>query len=57
MASVLLDSVQAWWPEVILSAGALLVILLGVTRRAGLVWLVAWGTLVASGVALWRSPI
>jgi len=57
MASILLESLRAWWPEAILSAGALLVILLGATRRAGLAWPAAWVILAASAAALWRAPV
>ena len=58
MRSVLLDSLAAWWPETILSLGALTVITLGVfpaTRR----WVLpaAWLALAASAVALWHAPV
>ena len=58
MRSVLLDSLAAWWPETILSLGALTVITLGAfpaTRR----WVLpaAWLALAASAVALWHAPV
>ena len=46
------ESLVAWWPEAILSVGALLVILTG-GRRAALA--VAWAALLAAAAALWRS--
>lgn len=68
MRGVLLESLNAWWPEVILSLGALLVLVLGAgTKRArpgpppklvgGPAHAVAWLTLVASGFALWQTPV
>ncbi|MBI4341614.1 MAG: NADH-quinone oxidoreductase subunit N [Candidatus Omnitrophica bacterium] len=48
------DSVNAWWPEAILSAGALLVILT-TGRRAALT--ITWVALMAAAAALWRSPV
>ena len=58
MRTILLDSLAAWWPETILSLGALTVITLGVfpaTRR----WVLpaAWLALAASAVALWHAPV
>ena len=58
MSIVLLDSLRAWWPEAILSAGALAVLLLGVLlrdRRGALIG--AWITLAASAAALLVSPV
>ena len=57
MRTVLLQSLQAWWPEVILSIGALLVILLGVwTKRSQPALSVAWAALIAGAVALCTVP-
>ncbi len=58
MAIVLFESLRAWWPETILSAGALLVLLLGVLlrdRRGALIG--AWVTLAASAAALTVAPV
>ena len=58
MSTVLLESLAAWWPETILSLGALMVITLGAfpaTRR--LVLPAAWLALAASAVALWHAPV
>ncbi|MBI1992704.1 MAG: NADH-quinone oxidoreductase subunit N [Candidatus Omnitrophica bacterium] len=55
MSVVLLESLQAWWPEAILSLGALLVMVLGAsTRRSQPALGVAWAAVLASGAALWR---
>ena len=57
MRTVLLQSLQAWWPEVMLSIGALLVILLGVwTKRSQPALSVAWAALIAGAVALCTVP-
>jgi NADH-quinone oxidoreductase subunit N len=53
MGGVLKESLSFWWPEVVLSAGALGVILLGAfNRRTSMVWALAWVTLVVAGVLL-----
>ena len=58
MSIVLLESLNAWWPEVILSAGALLVIIRGVwTKRRGPVFAATWLTLGMSAIALWYAPV
>jgi len=58
MRTVLFDSLQAWWPEVILSLGALVVIVLGAaTKRQRPTLLATWVTLLASAVALWAAPV
>jgi len=60
MKTVLFDSVSVWWPEAILSAGALCVILAGAwTRRSGASWPVVtltWLSLAAAAAALWQTP-
>ncbi len=46
-----------WWPETILSLGALVVIVLGVwSKRPQPALTAGWVSLLASGVALWRVP-
>ncbi len=56
MSAVLLESLSAWWPEVILSVGGLLVILCGAwTRRAQPALAATWATLLAAAVALGRT--
>jgi len=58
MGTVLYESLQAWWPEALLSAGALATIVTGAwTRRADPPLAVAWGTLSAAAVALWLVPV
>ena len=58
MSSVLFESVASWWPELILSLGALGVILLGVCARSRQpAWQLTWLTVLASAVALWRVPV
>ena len=58
MSSVLLESLAGWWPEVILSLGALLVVLVGVwTQRTQPAFAVAWLALIVAGIALWRAPV
>ncbi len=58
MNIVLFESLSAWWPELILSAGALFVILCGVwTKRTQPALFVTWATLVAAAVALWQVPV
>jgi NADH-quinone oxidoreductase subunit N len=57
MGTVLIESLRAWWPEVLLSAGALGVIVLGVwTRRAQPALAVAWAALAAAAAALAAGP-
>ena len=58
MSAVLWESLNAWWPEAILSVGALLVILLGAWRRQSQAALAATGlTLLLSGMALGKVPV
>ena len=58
MRVVLLESLSAWWPEALLSVGALAVLLVGAwTRRERWALAVAWLTLLAAALALWRSPV
>ena len=55
MSGVLLESLQFWWPEVILSVGGLLVLLISAFSQGGQRGLVvAWLVLLASAVALWH---
>jgi NADH-quinone oxidoreductase subunit N len=58
MATVLLDSVRAWWPEIILSLGGLAVALLGAFSLSPRV---AWGatlaTVAAATAALAQAPV
>jgi len=56
MGTVLMESLNAWWPEAIVSAGALLVILLAPAPKKSLVWGATWVTLAAAGAALTASP-
>ena len=57
MSVVLLESLRSWWPETILSLGALAVIILGVWAKQPRPAVVAtWLTLLAAGVALWKTP-
>ncbi|MBI3321140.1 MAG: NADH-quinone oxidoreductase subunit N [Candidatus Omnitrophica bacterium] len=57
MSTVLLQSLNAWWPETVLGLGALLVLLVGVLAKRPLTSLFAtYGTLLASAAALWRTP-
>ncbi|MDP3703323.1 MAG: NADH-quinone oxidoreductase subunit N [Candidatus Omnitrophota bacterium] len=58
MGRILLDSLSAWWPEAVLSLGALLVVLAGVwSKRSGSALAVTWATLLASAIALWQVPV
>jgi len=58
MATVLFDSLKAWWPEVILSAGAMAAIIAGAwTRRAQPALGLAWATVLAAAAALLRAPV
>ncbi len=57
MAAVLWESLRGWWPEVVLSAGALLVVLVGaVTKRARPAIVATWLTLLVAELALCRTP-
>src|SRR3989338_8653729 len=56
MGTILLDSLRVWWPETILSLGALVVVLLGVfSKKQGTALIAVWLTLLASAIALWRG--
>ena len=58
MSRVLIESLSAWWPEALLSVGALAVLLVGAwTRRERWALAVAWLTLLAGALALWRAPV
>ncbi|MBI4004326.1 MAG: NADH-quinone oxidoreductase subunit N [Candidatus Omnitrophica bacterium] len=58
MSTILLESLAAWWPEVVLSLGALLVVLAGVwSKRSGPALAVTWAALLASAIALWQAPV
>ncbi len=58
MSRILLDSLQAWWPEMILSLGALVSFICGIwSKRSRLVLAITWFTLAASAIALWRVPV
>jgi NADH-quinone oxidoreductase subunit N len=66
MSTVLLQSLGAWWPEAILSLGALAAMLAGVMGRcdgpgqaAGPrpALIVGWISLLGSGLALWRASV
>ena len=58
MNALLVDSLAAWWPELLLSFGALLTILAGAsTKRAQPALSICWMTLLAAAIALWRAPI
>lgn len=58
MKTVLLSSLWAWLPEVILSIGALEVILFGVfVKRPRIVLAATWVFLIASAMALWVVPV
>jgi len=66
MSIVLLESLSAWWPETILSVGALFVVLASVSihqsaasagKEASLAMLMSWIALVMSGIALWYAPV
>ena len=58
MSAILQDSLAAWWPETVLSAGALLAVLLGAAvKPARPALVVAWLTLLNCAVALWRAPV
>ncbi len=56
MGAVLLDSVKAWWPEAVLSLGALAAILASAwSARASASLAVAWAAVLAAAIALWRT--
>lgn len=57
MTNVLLASLNAWWPETILSVGGLLVLLLGAGKRPQPALAATWATLAAAAVALWQAPV
>jgi NADH-quinone oxidoreductase subunit N len=58
MTTVWLESLSAWWPEVILSVGALVVMVLGIGARGANPALgLTWASLLAAAMALWRSPV
>ncbi len=58
MRLVLFESLWAWWPEVLLSAGALVVILAGaVTRRPAWPLGLAWAALVGAAATLTQAPL
>ncbi|OGX29389.1 MAG: hypothetical protein A3B78_01095 [Omnitrophica WOR_2 bacterium RIFCSPHIGHO2_02_FULL_67_20] len=58
MSSVLWDSLNAWWPEVLLSLGGLTVMLIGVWfKRPRSSMTAAWAFLLAAAAALWCSPV
>ena len=58
MSQVLFESLRAWCPEAIFSLGALLVLAIaGFAKRASLALAVGWATVIAVGVALWRTTI
>ena len=58
MSTVLLESLSGWWPEAILSVGALKVILFGVWfKKPQPALVVAWLFLLASAAALSCAPV
>ena len=58
MITVLFESLNAWWPEVMLGIGALTVIIVGVWfNRPRLTSAVAWAFLLAAAAALWLTPV
>lgn len=58
MSTVLWESLSSWWPETVLSLGALLAVLVGVwSRRAGPALAVTWAALLSSAIALWQAPV
>ena len=58
MSTLLFESLQSWWPEAILSLGALLVALAGVwEKRSRPASLLAWITLAAAALALWQTQV
>lgn len=58
MSVVLADSLRAWWPELALGLGALIVIVLGVSATSTRPALAAaWLTLLAAAAALTQVPV
>ena len=58
MSAVLWNSLNAWWPEVLLSIGGLQVIVLGVWCKSPLAAMAAaWAFLLAAAAALWLTPV
>ena len=58
MATVLLQSLKAWWPEMILSAGALAVMLMSAgAKRSGPALAATWLVLAGAAAALWTTPV
>ena len=58
MNRIFSESLMVWWPEVILSFGALAVLLLGVfTQRTASLIRLTWVILLASALALTRVPV
>ncbi|MBI3997370.1 MAG: NADH-quinone oxidoreductase subunit N [Candidatus Omnitrophica bacterium] len=58
MSTVLFDSLRSWWPETILSAGALIVFVAASwTHNTRPVLALTWATLGASALALWQTPV
>jgi len=58
MGTLLLQSLNAWWPETILSLGALAAMVVGVSsRRCGPALIVGWLSLFGSGFALWHASV
>ena len=58
MSTVLWESLQAWWPEAILSLGGLLAVLAGGwTRRSQPALGLSWAALLAAGWMLSRVPV
>lgn len=54
MTQPLFESLRVWLPELIVSLGAMVVVLIGVfTRRAAPALLVGWLALLAAGISLW----
>ena len=58
MITVLFESLNAWWPETLLSLGALAVIVCGVSfHRPRVTVALAWVFVLAAGVSLWRVQV
>lgn len=59
MGPVLSESLSAWWPEVILSLGALLVVICGVgwPKQGRVALALTWLTLAASAYGLQHAPV
>jgi len=57
MTTILRDSLGAWWPEVVLGVGALMVVLAGAwSRRTQPALTLTWASLIAAALALWFAP-